>query len=569
MKYMLSNQKGFTLLEILLVVAAIAILAGVVIVAVNPGKQLADTRNATRQTDVKTISDAVYQYSFDHGGVFPSGIDTNLRMLGTSGSGCGVSCGNTATSSPVTTPQTITDNSASTFNSGSYSSTVFDTTYNWVQLTSGGSAGTHTSGVKNGGSDGATWDSLSWTPQFPTNKGLPNNSGSENGYPGGNVNMSGNVLLMHLNEVAGATTAIDSSGSNTNGTCSGATCPTLGASGRFQTGAIFSGTRTPTTIKNYFSFGNILNDPTLKQTLTVESWFKVGQLGGASFTNDQAFISKEQFSVDNNMFLLGVRYDGHTWFEVFNDANNSNGLLGPVLTVDGKWHHLAGTWNNGIQTLYLDGISVATITRAFTKLNDSTAGVMMGAADGGVNYLFNGYLDETAVYNRALSANEILDHYRRGATRLKLQVRSCPDSACTGQNFIGPDGTVNTFFTELSNNTLSTPSFSLSNVGSNRYFQYKTTFETDNVTYSPELKSVSVGGTTVSQPVDSGSSGPTLDTCLDLTTQLVSDYLNAIPVDSKLGTANNTYYAIKKTAGGRIMVQACAAENGKSIIATK
>ncbi len=68
------NRKGFTLLEILLVVAAIAILAGIVIVAINPGKQLADTRNAQRQVNVNTILNAVYQYSIDNKGTIPVGI---------------------------------------------------------------------------------------------------------------------------------------------------------------------------------------------------------------------------------------------------------------------------------------------------------------------------------------------------------------------------------------------------------------------------------------------------------------------------------------------------------------
>ena len=65
------TQAGFTLLEVLLVVAIIAILAGIVIIAINPGKNLGDTRNSQRSADVNTIINSLYQYAVDNNGSFP------------------------------------------------------------------------------------------------------------------------------------------------------------------------------------------------------------------------------------------------------------------------------------------------------------------------------------------------------------------------------------------------------------------------------------------------------------------------------------------------------------------
>ncbi len=80
-----STRGGFTLIELLLVIGIIAILAAVVIVAINPTKQLADARNAQRRSDVNTILNAVYQYSIDNNGNLPSTITTTTTNVCRSG----------------------------------------------------------------------------------------------------------------------------------------------------------------------------------------------------------------------------------------------------------------------------------------------------------------------------------------------------------------------------------------------------------------------------------------------------------------------------------------------------
>lgn len=83
------KQVGFTLLESLLVVAIIAILAGIVIIVVNPGKNLGDTRNSRRSSDVSIILDAVNKYSLHNNSTLPSDITTTAtEVCATGASSC-------------------------------------------------------------------------------------------------------------------------------------------------------------------------------------------------------------------------------------------------------------------------------------------------------------------------------------------------------------------------------------------------------------------------------------------------------------------------------------------------
>ena len=68
------NEKGFTLIELLIVIGIIAILAAAVIVAINPGQQFAQARNASRQSHLSSISTAIYSHYVTEGG-WPACID--------------------------------------------------------------------------------------------------------------------------------------------------------------------------------------------------------------------------------------------------------------------------------------------------------------------------------------------------------------------------------------------------------------------------------------------------------------------------------------------------------------
>ena len=59
---------GFTLVELIIVIAIIAILAAAIFVAIDPARRLHEARNARRWSDVATLVEAIKQYQVDNGG---------------------------------------------------------------------------------------------------------------------------------------------------------------------------------------------------------------------------------------------------------------------------------------------------------------------------------------------------------------------------------------------------------------------------------------------------------------------------------------------------------------------
>lgn len=79
---MKQNTKGFTLVEVLLVVVIIAILAAIVLIAVNPVRQIAQSNNTQRRADTQSILNSINQYAVDNRGQLPTNVPTTVETIG-------------------------------------------------------------------------------------------------------------------------------------------------------------------------------------------------------------------------------------------------------------------------------------------------------------------------------------------------------------------------------------------------------------------------------------------------------------------------------------------------------
>lgn len=90
------NSKGFTMVELIVVIAIIAILAGIIFVAVDPARRLHEARNARRRSDVASILDALVKYQADNQGAHYATVAAlvagNFHAIGTANAGCNATC---------------------------------------------------------------------------------------------------------------------------------------------------------------------------------------------------------------------------------------------------------------------------------------------------------------------------------------------------------------------------------------------------------------------------------------------------------------------------------------------
>jgi hypothetical protein len=114
----------------------------------------------------------------------------------------------------------------------------------------------------------------------------------------------------------------------------------------------------------------------------------------------------------SNLIQAGIQNNG-----VYN-------LISYSLPVTISWYNIVFTWNGSFLNLYQNGTSMTTpITQTISAqlLNRQVdIGGNMFGADGTNQGGFTGYIPQTQIYNRALSAQEIIQNYNATRTRFNL-----------------------------------------------------------------------------------------------------------------------------------------------------
>ncbi|MFH1231257.1 MAG: LamG domain-containing protein [Planctomycetota bacterium] len=137
--------------------------------------------------------------------------------------------------------------------------------------------------------------------------------------------------------------------------------------------------------------------------ITLEAWVKAEASPG-----NYKYIAGKRYSGGAGSYALYTGGNGGLRFYI----NRSGGYtLSPAVTAaviwDGKWHHVAGTYDGITVRFYVDGVEVVTGTSATGDIVYNDQDFYIGSY--GLGYYFNGLIDEVRIWNKALTPAELGD----------------------------------------------------------------------------------------------------------------------------------------------------------------
>ena len=149
-------------------------------------------------------------------------------------------------------------------------------------------------------------------------------------------------------------------------------------------------------------------------------------------------------------YAFGLTPTKALYFYVGNGAGN---IFTSTVTANNSftlnaWHHFVAVYSpSTYMRIYIDGALVKEITASVPATNNNISRPLFIGADYPSNSWFGGKMDEVAIWNRALTATEVNELYRKGVSRLDLNIYSCSDVSCNTK-------TSSKYLENVNNNTL-------------------------------------------------------------------------------------------------------------------
>ncbi len=143
------------------------------------------------------------------------------------------------------------------------------------------------------------------------------------------------------------------------------------------------------------------------QTPTVEVWVKTNATTQNGFwfekgtVNSQYALFQEGGLIQWRMNIGGVTNLSTTTASFMNTSN---------------WFQVVGTYTSGSRILYINGVQVNSDAQTGT-ISTNSSGMFIGAYGTGTGYFYNGALSICRVYNRVLSAAEVLQNFNAARGR--------------------------------------------------------------------------------------------------------------------------------------------------------
>ena len=209
------------------------------------------------------------------------------------------------------------------------------------------------------------------------------------------------VAYYKLDEGFG-TTAYDSSENGNDGTIYGATW----VDGKIGKALSFDGSDDYVDLPD-----DIITAPSLRANgSTLIAWVKVEP----SLTGRKGIVGIA--ACDSGWSVFGLDYyNGKVRLETYDNTLGYQRIESTTNINDGKWHHIAGTYDPSDKKMriYVDGV-LETTSSELVSPGWSTGSSLnfIGKCSMTGDYFFNGTIDEVKIYNRALSAEEILADYQ-------------------------------------------------------------------------------------------------------------------------------------------------------------